>query len=55
MPRRSLTLRRETLTELTSDDLAVVVGGVPMSGLTCPALDCFSGAVCNLTYQPRCF
>lgn len=39
--RRSLSLKRETLTELTSDDLAGVVGArnAP-SGATCPVRDC---------------
>ena len=42
MPRRTLALRRETLTQLTPDDLAVVAGaGYDASGATCPLGDCF--------------
>ena len=52
---RSLNLNREALAELTTDDLASVVGGVPLSGNTCPIPDCFSGGICGLTAQPRCF
>lgn len=52
--KRSLSLKRETLAELTADDLASVVAGAMLSGTTCPALDCFSGGICNLTVQPRC-
>ena len=55
MRRRSLALRRETLTELTADDLGSVVAGAFLSGTTCPVLDCLSGGVCNLTVQPRCW
>ena len=36
--KRTLRLERETLTELTADDLRIAVGGV--SGVTCPAGDC---------------
>ena len=50
--KRSLTLHRETLADLTNADLGAVVGGA-MSGPTCPALDCLSD-FCNLTVQPRC-
>lgn len=35
---RSLRLRREALSELTTDDLQGVVGGA--SGLTCPVKEC---------------
>jgi len=55
MRTRSLALRRETLAELTSDDLGAVVAGLMPSGATCPLLDCFSGSVCTLTAQPRCW
>jgi hypothetical protein len=37
---RTLRLRRETLAELTVDELTHVVGGVPDSGLTCPLTRC---------------
>ena len=36
--KRTLRLRRETLAELTTDDLRDVVGGA--SGVTCPLADC---------------
>lgn len=52
--KRSLSLKRETLAELTSADLGSVVAGVLLSGVTCPVLDCLSGSVCTLTAQPRC-
>jgi hypothetical protein len=45
--KRTLTLRREALSELTTGDLASVVGA---SGLTCPYGDC----VRDLTYQLGC-
>jgi hypothetical protein len=54
-PRRSLTLARESLTELTPDDLAMVAGGDDVSGLTCPVVACASDLTCWLTQQPRCF
>lgn len=39
---RRLTLTRETLTELTTDELTAVAGGVPATGngLTCPVKTC---------------
>jgi hypothetical protein len=37
---RSLSLKRESLTELTADDLAAVAGAALMSGATCPAFSC---------------
>lgn len=52
--KRSLSLTRETLAELTSADLGSVVAGLMPSGPTCPALDCLSDIVCNITVQPRC-
>jgi len=51
---RSLSLKAETLVELTSNDLGAVVGGALPSGLTCPAVDCLSDRACGLTVQPRC-
>ena len=53
--KRSLSLKREPLAELTSTDLGSVVAGAVVSGVTCPYQDCLSGSVCNLTYQPRCW
>lgn len=40
MTKRSLRLKRETLTELTRDDLLAVVAGDALSGRTCPAAVC---------------
>ena len=41
--KRTLRLRRETLTELTTDALRDVVGAQPdLSGPTCPVRDCIS-------------
>jgi hypothetical protein len=51
--KRSLSLKREALAELTTTDLVSVVAGA--SGATCPATDCISTGICNLTQQPRCF
>lgn len=42
MTKRTLRLHRETLTELTCDDLRDVVGAQNQSGLTCPVGDCIS-------------
>jgi hypothetical protein len=54
--KRSLTLKRETLAELTASDLTGVVAGAQASGATCPALDCVSNLnLCDITFQPRCF
>lgn len=39
--KRTLTLRRETLTELDAAELTAVVGG-DASGATCPVGDCIS-------------
>lgn len=47
--RRTLSLRRESLAELSSDDLAAVAGGNQYSGdaLTCPVLRCLTlGGTC---------
>lgn len=40
--KRTLHLKRETLTELTAEDLHTVVGGADATGrgTTCPLLDC---------------
>jgi hypothetical protein len=38
--KRTLSLKRETLAELTTGDLRSVVGAAVPSGLTCPVLDC---------------
>jgi hypothetical protein len=54
MARRSLSLRRETLTELTNDDLSAVVGADEKT-IGCTVVACLSGTPCNLTSQPRCF
>ncbi|HWL35637.1 MAG TPA: hypothetical protein VNQ77_05535 [Frankiaceae bacterium] len=54
--RRSLSLKRETLAELTATELVGVAGGAQLSGPTCPALECVSNAhLCDITFQPRCF
>jgi hypothetical protein len=38
--KRTLSLKRETLAELTTGDLSGVVGAAAPSGATCPVLDC---------------
>jgi hypothetical protein len=38
--KRTLSLKREALTELTTSDLAAVAGGALASGATCPAVSC---------------
>ena len=54
--KRSLSLKRETLVELTSADLGSVVAAAVVSGTTCPYQECLSNAgLCDLTAQPRCF
>jgi hypothetical protein len=53
-PSRSLTLRREALTELTNDDLVTVVGAEEKT-IGCTVVVCLSNTPCNLTSQPRCF
>ncbi|MDQ1713432.1 MAG: hypothetical protein QOE45_2882 [Frankiaceae bacterium] len=40
MAKRTLSLRRETLTELDTTELTEVVGGQVPSGVTCPVLIC---------------
>ena len=51
--KRSLSLKRETLAELSSAALSEVVAGAMPSGPTCPVLDCLSD-ICGITFQPRC-
>ena len=53
-PKRSLWLTREALSELSPADLGSVVAGLMPSGPTCPATDCLTEIVCNITFQPRC-
>lgn len=50
--KRTLTLRREALAEIATDDLASVVGGQELSGLTCPLTDCIGDPP---TFPPRCY
>lgn len=38
--KRTLTLKREALTELTTADLTAVAGAAPLSGPTCPVMSC---------------
>ncbi|MDQ1713430.1 MAG: hypothetical protein QOE45_2880 [Frankiaceae bacterium] len=46
--KRTLNLKRETLSDLTVDELTSVVGGaITVQGNTCPLLLC-------LSLQPRC-
>ncbi len=40
--RRSLTLRRDTLTDLTPGDLTAVGGGADEKSLLCSAADCIA-------------
>lgn len=40
MTKRTLSLKREALTELAVGDLAAVVAGEAPSGYTCPVRDC---------------
>ena len=48
--KRTLRLRRETLSELTVDELKIAVGG--NSGPTCPVLPCLDDLL--YTQLPRC-
>jgi hypothetical protein len=51
---RRLTLKKETLSALTTDELRGVVAGV-MSGTTCPAGACVhSDYNCPPSLQPSC-
>lgn len=55
---RSLSLKRETLTELSADVLSVVAAAAAQQAITTPVEICLSDrspVVCQLTYQPRCF
>lgn len=48
--KRTLTLSREALAELTDEDLSVVVGGaITVDGTTCPLRYCV-----NFSTPPRC-
>ncbi|MDQ1713431.1 MAG: hypothetical protein QOE45_2881 [Frankiaceae bacterium] len=48
--KRTLNLRRETLSDLTVDELTSVVGGAQTAqGPTCPLLDCVLPSV-----SPKC-
>jgi hypothetical protein len=54
--KRSLTLNRETLIELSDESLGSVQGAQAIpSGLTCPVVACVSDRACDITFQPRCF
>lgn len=48
--KRSLSLRRELLSELTADDLGHIAGGADAQtqrGLTCPLAGCVTGVLSN--------
>lgn len=56
---RRLSLKREALTELSTEDLTGVAAGAPASGLTCPLRDCLQGdfsdmVSCN-SCAPTCY
>lgn len=49
--KRTLTLSRETVAELTADELGAVVGGaITVQGFTCPLI----GGCINFSTPPRC-
>lgn len=51
--KRSLTLRREALSEVTSDDLSGFGGAQQLaSGLSCPVVGCVENPP---TFPPRCY
>lgn len=51
MKKRTLSLKRETLTDLTTGELGAVVGAdAALSGITCPVLDCL-----NFSEPSTCF
>ena len=54
--RRTLSLRREALCELTASDLSLVAGGDQQATLakTCPALQCVGGITQALSCSPTC-
>lgn len=49
MDKRTLSLKREPLADLTTDELGAVAGA-GLSGATCPVLDCL-----NLSEPSTCF
>lgn len=51
--KRTLTLKRETLTELTGADLSAVVGAAA-SGLSCPLKDCVQRLTDAISCTPSC-
>lgn len=49
MRTRTLSLKKETLAELSTEDLTSVAGGAELSGLSCPV--CSDFAPCYPTYR----
>jgi natural product precursor len=54
-PAKKLTLKKELLSELSSEQLTEIVGGTHANCLTLPnAFMCLSLRVCNVTHQLEC-
>lgn len=54
--KRSLSLRREPLAELSFDELGAIAGGAQtVQGPTCPLIGCLTGVITDQCYTyPRC-
>lgn len=55
MKKRSLSLRREALADLSPSDLGTVAGGArTLEGPTCPLIGCVTGLLSNDCYTYNC-
>lgn len=55
MKKRSLSLRREALADLSPDDLGSVAGGArTLQGPTCPLIGCLTGILTDDCYTHGC-
>ena len=55
MKKRSLTLRREALADLSSYDLTAIAGGAQtVQGPTCPLIGCVTDILTGSCYTYRC-
>lgn len=52
---RTLNLKRETLTELSANDLANIAGAQALSGLSCPVRDCLDMLTTRCASLPYCW
>ncbi|HEV2891198.1 MAG TPA: hypothetical protein VGX28_12555 [Frankiaceae bacterium] len=55
MKKRSLSLRREALTDLSAYDLGAIAGGAQtVQGPTCPLIGCLTGVISDQCYTRPC-